>query len=342
MVGFGGLLPGSGLTVRTVLTNPSTRPGLSLPGRLSITAGRSPVTVDRVTLGLVTRVEPAGGEVEYQPVEFHRVPAAGSFVLAPDERRILDFGVPVPWETPVTVVDGQCLLNLRMGLRAEVAVSPLLDRGDLRTVHVHPLPAQAGVLGALGELGFELRQVGLLAERLPGIDQKLPFHQKIAYWAAPLYGGPFSELEVSFFADPSRVEVLFALDRRVALAGAGHLSLSRFRVAHQGAAELDWITVVDNWLRYAVQRHSATAAGYQVRTERRPSPPPRPAGAEGAHRGPSGTNTPDSAPAGGEPHRTAPAAGHDPDPDRGLRQMGGGEGGIGGGAGGAAGGSGGT
>ncbi|WP_369938435.1 sporulation protein [Plantactinospora sp. BB1] len=339
-MGFGGLLPGSGLTVRTTLANPSTRPGLSLPGRVILTAGRSPVTVDGVTLGLVTRVEPAGGELEYQPVEFHRVAAAGAFVLAEGERRVLDFAVPVPWETPVTVVGGHCLLNLRMGLRAEVAVSALLDRGDLRPVYVHPLPAQAGVLSALAELGFALRQVGLLAERLPGIDQRLPFHQKIAYWAAPLYGGPFSELEVSFFTDQYRVEVLFALDRRVALAGAGHLSFSRFRVAHQGAAELDWITVVDSWLRYAVQRHSATAAGYQVRTAPGPAPAPRPTDPDRSHPGPSGTDTPDSEPAGEEPRGAAPAAGHDP--DRGLRPIGGGEGGIGGGSGGGAGGGGGS
>ncbi|MFY1690880.1 sporulation protein [Plantactinospora sp. WMMB782] len=339
-MGLGELPPAAGLTVRTTLPNPSTRPGLSLPGRVTVTAGRSPATVDRVTLGLVTRVEPAGGAVEYQPVEFHRVPAAGAFVLAPGERRVLDFELPVPWETPVTVVDGHCLLNLRMGLRTEVAVSALLDRGDLRPVYVHPLPAQAGVLGALAELGFELRQVGLLAERLPGIDQRLPFHQKIAYWAAPLYGGPFSELEVSFFTDPERVEVLFALDRRVALAGAGHVSFSRFRAAHRGAAELDWITVLDSWLRYAVQRHAATAAGYQVFTERRPSPPPRPSDPDKSHTGPSGTDTRDSTPAGEEPSGAAPAAGHDP--ERGLRPIGGGEGGIGGGAGGAAGGGGGS
>lgn len=338
-MGFGGLLPGSGLTVRTALTNPSTRPGLSLPGRVSITAGRAPVTVDQVTLGLVTRVEPADGEAEYVPVEFSRVPAAGAFELAPDERRTVDFGVPVPWETPVTVVNGQCLLNLRMGLRAEVGVSPVLDRGDLRPVYVHPLPAQAGVLSALTGLGFRLRQVGLLAGRLPGIDQRLPFHQKIAFWAAPLYAGPFSELEVTFFADPYRVEVIFALDRRAALAGAGHVSLSRFRVAHQGAADLDWINVMDRWLRYAVRRHAATAAGYRIRTARGGPSPSRPPGTERLHPGPSGTDTPDSTPAGTEPKGASPTAGH-PDPDRGLRQTGDGGGGIGGGAGGGGGGGG--
>ncbi|MBF9128912.1 sporulation protein, partial [Plantactinospora sp. S1510] len=229
-MGFEGLLPGSGGSVRTALPNPSTRPGLTLPGRVAITAGRSGLTVDQMTLGLVTRVEPADGSAEYVPVEFHRVRLTGGFGLDPDECRTVDFGVPVPWETPVTVVNGQCLLNLRMGLRTEVAVDPLLDRGDLSPVYVHPLPAQEGVLGTLTELGFRLRQVGLLAGRLPGVDQRLPFHQKIGFWAAPLYAGPFSELEVSFFTDPLGVEVIFALDRRIALAGAGHPSLSRFRV----------------------------------------------------------------------------------------------------------------
>ncbi|MBE1487986.1 sporulation protein [Plantactinospora soyae] len=332
-MGFGGLLPGSGLSVRTALTNPSTRPGLTLPGRVAVTAGRSPVTVDRLALGLVTRVEPADGSAEYVPVEFHRVPVTGGFGLDADECRTVDFGVPVPWETPVTVVNGVCLLNLRMGLRAEVAVSPMLDRGDLRPVYVHPLPAQEGVLATLTGLGFRLRQVGLLAGRLPGVAQRLPFHQKIGYWAAPLYAGPFSELEVSFFANPLGVEVVFALDRRIALAGAGHVSLSRFRVAHQGAAEVDWTNVVDGWIRYAVDRHGALGSGYPVRTARRPPAPPRSAAvraeADPLHPGPSGTNTPDSQHPGAEP--SGHASGDASAADRGPRQADSGGGGIGGG-----------
>jgi sporulation-control protein spo0M len=324
-VGFGRLLPGSGLTVRTVLANPSTRPGLTLPGRVTVGAGRSGVTVDHLSLGLVTRVEPADGSAEYVLTEFLRVPAGGTFVLAPHERRGIDFRVPIPWETPVTVINGSGYLNLRMGLRAEVAVSPMLDRGDLRPVYVHPLPAQEGVLATLVELGFQLRQVGLLAGRLPGVDQRLPFHQRIAFWAAPLYGGPFSELEVTFVADRCGVEVIFTLDRRVALAGAGHVSISRFRVDHAGAAELDWVSVVDGWLRYAVARHAATAAGRPVWTAtRRSAARVRPPGRSSVHPGPSGTDTPDSAPPGAPP-RESPGA----DADR-FRQTDAGAGGIGG------------
>ncbi|MEE6263992.1 sporulation protein [Plantactinospora sonchi] len=338
-MGFGRLLPGAGLTVRTVLPNPSTRPGLTLPGRVTLVAGRSPATVEQLALSLVGRVEPADGSAEYVLTEFHRVLASGAFVLAADERRGLDVRVPVPWETPVTVINGHVYLNLRVALRAEVAVSPLLDRGDLRPVYVHPLPAQEGVLAALAELGFQLRQVGLLAGRLPGVDQRLPFHQRIGFWVAPLYGGPFNELEVTFLADPSGVEVIFTLDRRIAIAGAGHASISRFRVGHTGAADLDWLNVVDGWLRYAVARHTATgtaAAGYPVRAApRRSGGRVRPSAREQTHPGPSGTDTPDSSPSAPEPQGPAgPSTPGGTDPGRGLRQTSGGEGGIGGGGGG--------
>ncbi|MEO3742971.1 sporulation protein [Plantactinospora sp. B5E13] len=336
-MGFGRFLPGAGLTVRTALTNPSTRPGLTLPGRVTLIAGRSAATVEQLALGLVARVEPADGSTEYVLTEFHRVYLSGTFVLAADERRTLDVRVPIPWETPVTVINGHLYLNLRVGLRAEAAVSRLLDRGDLRPVYVHPLPAQEGVLSTLADLGFQLRQVGLLAGRLPGVDQRLPFHQRIGFWAAPLYGGAFSELEVTFFADPYQVEVIFTLDRRVALAGVGHASISRFRVEHAGAADLDWLTVVDGWIRYAVARHAATgagAAGYPVRAAPRPAAPVRPPDRPEAHPGPSGTDTPDSSPSAPEPQGPAGSSGPGgTDSGRGLRETSGGEGGIGGGGG---------
>ncbi len=88
----------------------------------------------------------------------------------------------------------------------------------------------------------------------------MPFHQKLGFWAAPLYAGPFSEVEVTFLANPYGMQVILALDRRLALAGAGHASLSRFRVRHTGVDEVDWVGVVDGWIRYAVTRHASVAA----------------------------------------------------------------------------------
>jgi sporulation-control protein spo0M len=254
--------PGLGLAVETVVPNPSTRPGLRLPGRVVLTAGAVDVLVDHVVVGLLTRVEPDGADEAHLLVEFHRTPLVGSFVLAARERRVLPFTAPVPWETPVTVLGGQPLLNLRMGLRAEVAVGPVLDRGDLRALFVHPLPVQERILAAFDTLGFELRQAGLQAGRLPGVQQTLPFHQKIGYWVGPLYAGPISELELTFLTDPVGVEVIFWVNRRLALAGVGHVSLSRFRVRHAGVDDLDWADVVDGWIRQAIDRHAAVAAGH--------------------------------------------------------------------------------
>jgi sporulation-control protein spo0M len=253
----------TGLSVKTVLTNPSTRPGLTLEGRVIVAAGGTDVPVGHVVLGLLSRVEPDDPEADRLLLEFHRVRVAGAFVVPAGLRRVLPFAAPVPWETPVTVLSGQLLLSLRMGLRTELELDPMLDQGDLVPVYVYPLPAQEQILATLDTLGFQLRQAGLQPERLPGVNQALPLHQKIGFWAAPLYAGPFTELELTFITDPEGVEVIFWLDRRKALAGAGHFSLSRFRVQHASVARTDWAALVDAWLRHAINRHADAASGYR-------------------------------------------------------------------------------
>ncbi|MFI6759581.1 sporulation protein [Micromonospora sp. NPDC050417] len=288
--------PDAGFAVRTVLTNPSTRPGLLLSGQVTIVGGSEAVPVDHVVLGLVTRVEPADGGDGYVDVEFGRVPVAGAVVLAPGECRAVTFAVPMPWELPVTVVDGRPRLNLPMDLRTEVALGRCLDRGGLSRIFVHPLPAQERILEMFGELGFTLRQVGLQQGNLPGVEQTLPFHQKIGYWAAPLYGGPFSEIELTFLAGAEELQVVFVLDRRLALAGASHVSVTRFRVRHADVDQLNWVRVVDSWVRHAAARHAAVRSGAKdgpplpesVDTSRPPDLPPEGEGISGTAGGGSG------------------------------------------------------
>ncbi|MGK5739034.1 sporulation protein [Micromonospora sp. URMC 103] len=250
----------TGLTVRTALTNPSTRPGLSLPGRVTVTAGPVDVPVLHVRLGLVTTAEPDDPSAPRRLVQFHEASLTGAFVLRAGRGRTMPFQFPVPWETPVTIFGGVPLLSLRMALRTEVAIEPRLDQGAMVPVFVHPLPTQAHVLAALDTLGFTMRQAGLVDARLPGVEQTLPLHQRLGYWAAPLYAGPMTELELIFVANSAGLEVILWLDRRLALAGVTHQSISRFRVWHQGADRRDWVSTVDGWLRHAINRHAATAA----------------------------------------------------------------------------------
>ncbi|MEH1014983.1 sporulation protein [Micromonospora sp. CPCC 206060] len=262
-MGYTGVSPTTGWTgleVRTALGNPSTRPGLSLPGRVTVTAGGTDVPVERISLGLVTQVEPADPAAPRRLVQFHSVPVGGGFVLPARQRRSVVFALPIPWETPVTVFGGSPLMSLRMGLRTEVALGPQLDQGALVPVFVHPLPVQAEILAAFDTLGFRLRQAALQQGRLPGVQQALPLHQKIGFWVGPIYAGPMTELEVTFVTNSAGLEVIFWVDRRLALAGIGHVSLSRFRVWHAGAEQRDWVSTVDGWLRETINRHAAAAS----------------------------------------------------------------------------------
>ncbi|WP_430500573.1 sporulation protein [Micromonospora trifolii] len=250
----------TGLSVQTALPNPSTRPGLRLPGRVTLAAGPEDVLVRHIRLGLVTTVEPDDPNAARRLVQFHHLPIAGRFVVPAGRRRAVDFAFPLPWETPVTTFGGVPLLSLRMGLRTEVSLDPDRDQGAMVPVFVHPIPTQQHVLAALGTLGFMIRQSGLQEGGLPGVEHTLPLHQRWGYWVGPLYAGPITELEVIFVTNSAGLEAILWMDRRLALAGITHQSISRFRIWHEDADRRDWVATVDGWIRQAINRHAAAAA----------------------------------------------------------------------------------
>ncbi|WFF03505.1 sporulation protein [Micromonospora sp. WMMD964] len=274
----------TGLSVQTTLPNPSTRPGLRLPGRVTVAAGPEDVLVRHIRLGLVTTVEPDDPDAARRLVQFHQVPIAGRFVVPAGRRRAVDFALPLPWETPVTTFGGVPLLSLRMGLRTEVSVDPDLDQGAMVPVFVHPLPTQQHVFAALDTLGFAIRQAGLQEGGLPGVEHTLPLHQRWGFWVGPLYAGPITELEVIFVTNSAGLEAILWMDRRLALAGITHQSISRFRIWHEDADRRDWVATVDGWLRQAINRHAAAAAhadwsariGGSAHVSRHPDEPIRP------------------------------------------------------------------
>ncbi|WP_434743304.1 sporulation protein [Micromonospora sp. SH-82] len=251
-----------GLGVRTTVVSPSTRPGLRFPGRVMLSAGDRDVAVRHIALGLVAQAEPDDPGRGPRLVEFHQTSIAGPFVVPAGRRRAVDFALPLPWETPVTIFGGVPVMGLRTALRTEVAVGadPGAGRSTSVPVFVHPLPVQQHVLATLDTLGFVMRQAALQLGRLPGVEQTLGVHQRLGYWVGPLYAGPITELEVIFVADSVGLEVILWVDRRLALAGATHQSISRFRVWHVGADQQDWPAVVDGWLRSTINRHAAMAA----------------------------------------------------------------------------------
>ena len=247
-----------GPSVDTVLSNPNTRPGLSLDGQVHVTGGDHEVVIEHVALGLVTRVEVESHDHEHSGLlEFHRQPVTGSFTLAPGEQRVIPFQFAMPWETPVTDMYGSHLHGMTMGLRTELSVARAVDKGDMDPVVVHPLPAQEAILDAFARLGFRFKTADVERGHIRGVNQTLPFFQEIEFFAAPQYAGRINEVEVTFVTDPHGVDVILEFDKRGGLLSSGGDSFGRFRVDHATFDRTDWVPVVESWVQQAAQRGPA-------------------------------------------------------------------------------------
>lgn len=248
-----------GPSVDTVLTNPNTRPGLSLDGEVNITGGDHLVNIEYVALGLVTRVEAetaGGGEYEGL-VEFARLDVAGAFSLEPGAQRSIPFTFPIPWETPITDIYGQRLRGMVMGLRTELAVAKAVDKGDLDLVQVHALPAQERILDAFAKIGFRFKNADLERGHIAGVHQTLPFYQEIEFYPAGAYAQRINEVEVTFVTSPTHVDVFMEFDKRGGFLRPGPDTYGHFRVAHEEARTTDWTAVVEGWVRQASKRYSS-------------------------------------------------------------------------------------
>jgi sporulation-control protein len=241
-----------GPSIDTVLASPNTYPGQALQGNVQIAGGDHAVDIDRVTLGLVTRIEVESGDSEHDAmVEFHRMDVAGAFRLEPGQRHSIPFSFPTPWETPITSVFGQPLYGMTMGMRTELAVARAVDKGDLDPVVVNPLPVQERILDALARLGFQFKGADLERGHIRGVHQTLPFYQEIEFYPAPQYARGVNEVELTFVANQRGVEVIFEFDKRGGLFLSGHDTVNRFSVDHASADRIDWTAQVDGWMRQA-------------------------------------------------------------------------------------------
>lgn len=233
-----------GPAVDTVLTSPSTHPGGTLSGQLRIAGGDHDVVIDDIGLALVTRVEAEDGDAL---VEFHRASAASNFVLPAGAREDIPFTLQVPWETPVTHLAGKPLAGMRMALRADLSVHSA-------EIAVHPLPAQDRILAAFDGLGFRLRHADVESGGIYGVRQQLPFYQEIEFAAPAELASSMDEVEVTFVADESGMEVILEFDKRGGLLSEGRDVYARYRVEHEAAEATDWISVVEGWVHEAEAR----------------------------------------------------------------------------------------
>ena len=183
----------------------------------------------RVSLEATVEVE--SGDAEWrEDVTFGTAPIAGATRLEPGQRQSVPFRLAVPWQSPITAIDGWHLRGMRVGVQTRVDIAGAVDPGDLDAVTVTPLPVQRAVLDALVGLGYRFLGADVEKGRVPGSE--LPFHQEVEFAPPPGLRGRVTELEVTFLADPQGVDVVLEADRRGGLFTEGRDAVGRLRLAH--------------------------------------------------------------------------------------------------------------
>ncbi|MGW6713889.1 sporulation protein [Streptomyces globisporus] len=255
-----GALGVGGPSVDTVLQPGPALPGGPLSGEVRLRGGGSDVTVDRISLLLVARVEREGQEEEDEgTVVLERFTVGGGFRLAEETDHTVPFSVTLPWETPITELHGQHLGPV-LGIRTELEIAGARDKGDLDALAVGPLPAQEAILEAFGQLGYAFSSADLELGHIRGTGQQLPCYQEIEILPPAGHAQAVNEIEVTFIAAPGGLEVVIEADKRAGLFSEGHDTVHRFTASHHAAPQTDWNAQVDAWLKEVIAGREAHGA----------------------------------------------------------------------------------
>ncbi|MEU8079108.1 sporulation protein [Catellatospora citrea] len=236
-LGFGGV------DVDTVLSTPVTRPGGAFSGQVRLHA-RGDVDISSVQLLLVAG---SGGT----QVELGRYPVAERLALFGGAGQAVGFHLAVPHSTPVTLVYGQPMPGVTVGVRTEVTVDQGSAKTDFDPLGVEPTEITQYVLDALGTIGSRF----VRSELRPGS----PVTQAITFYAPVPQGQPVGphvpQLAFTFAADPQGLTVAAEVAGRPGPGDVHRVTEEQFRALIAQPAQ--WIELVDGWVRRALDRVAA-------------------------------------------------------------------------------------
>ena len=241
-------LGAGGASVETVLTEVNVVPGGVVQGEVRIQGGSVNQEIEGLSVGLQAKVEVESGDEEYkQNIEFTKVRLGGAFELQSGAVHAVPFGLEIPWETPVTMIDGQPLRGMNIGVTTELAIARAIDSGDLDPINVHPLPAQKAILDAFIQLGFRFKTADMERGHIRGTRQKLPFYQEIEFFPPSQYRG-LNQVELSFVADEHAMDVILEMDKKPGLFSEGSDTFRSFQVGQHDFHGTDWVAYLNQWL----------------------------------------------------------------------------------------------
>jgi sporulation-control protein len=241
-------LGAGGASVETVLTEGNVVPGGIVQGEVRIQGGSVPQRIEGVSVGLQARVEVEGQDQEFkQDVQFTKQQLGTAFEVQAGAVHAVQFGLEIPWETPITTFLGRHLTGMNVGVATELQIARAVDSGDLDPVNVHPLPAQQAILDAFGSLGFRFKSADLERGHIRGTRQQLPFYQEIEFGAPEQYRG-LNQVELTFIADDREMDVILEMDKKPGLFTEGSDSYRAFTVGHTTFQDTDWAAFLNQWL----------------------------------------------------------------------------------------------
>ncbi|AJE86462.1 secreted protein [Streptomyces albus] len=241
-------LGAGGASVETVLTEANVAPGGVVQGEVRIQGGSVSQEIEGLSVGLQARVEVEGNDQEYkQDIEFTKVRLGGAFTLAENAVHAVPFALEIPWETPITSIDGQQLRGMNIGVSTELEIARAVDSTDLDPVDVHPLPAQQAILDAFIQLGFRFKSADMERGHIRGTRQKLPFYQEIEFFPPQQYRG-LNQVELSFVADDREMDVVLEMDKKPGLFSESSDTFRSFKVGLHDYQATDWTAYLNQWL----------------------------------------------------------------------------------------------
>ncbi|MFJ7072267.1 sporulation protein [Streptomyces sp. NPDC098781] len=241
-------LGAGGASVETVLTEVNVVPGGVVQGEVRIQGGSVNQNIEGLSVGLQARVEVETQDSEYkQDIEFTKMQLGGAFELQAGGVHAVPFGLEIPWETPITMIDGQPLRGMNIGVTTELAIARAVDSTDLDPINVHPLPAQKAILDAFIQLGFRFKNADMERGHIRRTRQKLPFYQEIEFFPPQQYRG-INQVELSFVADENAMDVVLEMDKKPGLFSEGSDTFRSFQVGVNDFHGTDWAAYLNQWL----------------------------------------------------------------------------------------------
>ncbi|MGX1671671.1 sporulation protein [Streptomyces sp. NPDC055400] len=241
-------LGAGGASVETVLTEVNVVPGGVVQGEVRIQGGSVDQDIEGLSVGLQARVEVEGADQETkQDIEFTKLRLGGAFQLQANAVHAVPFGLEIPWETPVTTIDGQQLRGMNIGVTTELEIARAVDSGDLDPINVHPLPSQQAILDAFIGLGFRFKSADMERGHIRGTRQKLPFYQEIEFFPPQQYRG-LNQVELSFVADDREMDVVLEMDKKPGLFSESSDTFRSFVVGHNDFQGTDWSAYLHQWV----------------------------------------------------------------------------------------------